>query len=146
MEKIGIHKLYSQNREKADKLLWGRISGPSRRGFLRNMGLISMQLMLGAKMVHAKHFPAGMIPAALADCNEAFSIPGKHPQMVVLNDRPINAETPPHLLDPNRTPADVFFVRNNGLPPARSEIRLAEWTLKIGGESAKQSKTYSLKN
>ena len=144
MKKIGIHKLYSQDREKADKLLWGRESGPSRRGFLRNIGLVSMQLMLGAKMVHAANFPSGLIPAALADSNEVFSIPGKHPQMVVLNDRPINAETPPHLLDPKRTPADVFFVRNNGLPPARSEIRLADWTLKIGGESANNSKSYSL--
>jgi DMSO/TMAO reductase YedYZ molybdopterin-dependent catalytic subunit len=144
MKKIGIHELYNKDPEKADKLVWGRVSGPSRRGFLRNMGLASMQLVLGAKMVHAESFPAGLIPAAILDSNEPFSIPGKHPQMVVLNDRPINAETPPHLLDPKTTPADVFFVRNNGLPPARSEIRLAEWTLKIGGESAQNSKTYSL--
>ncbi len=95
-------------------------------------------------MIHAEHFPAGLIPAGLMDSALPFSIPGKHPQMVVLNDRPINAETPPHLLDPKTTPADVFFVRNNGLPPARSEIRLAEWTLKIGGESAQNPKTYSL--
>ena len=69
-------------------------------------------------------------------------IPGKHEGLTVLNDRPWNAETPPHLLDDVITPADKFFVRNNGLVP---EIgNLAEWTLEVSGESVVQPKTYSL--
>ena len=41
----------------------------------------------------------------------------KHPDLVILNDRPINAETPAHLLNDPITPSDLFFVRNNGIPP-----------------------------
>ncbi|MFT6808969.1 MAG: hypothetical protein ACJA01_002201, partial [Saprospiraceae bacterium] len=28
MKKIGIHELYNKDPEKADKLVWGRVSGP----------------------------------------------------------------------------------------------------------------------
>jgi len=142
---IGLHQLYAQDPERADELLWGRKSNPkTRRGFLKNAGLAAMSLALGAKMVFAKNFPAGMIPAALADADTPFALPGKSDAMVVLNDRPINAETPPHLLDPKVTPNDVFFVRNNGLPPAENSIDLDTWTLTIEGESARQQKTYTL--
>lgn len=144
MREIGIHELYSKEPQEADRLLWGRISTPSRRGFLKKMGLASLQLVLGARMVHAAHFPSGMIPAALADSEVPFQIPGKHPELIVLNDRPLNIETPPHLLDEAVTAADVFFVRNNGLPPARSDIKKNQWQLKIGGESAQKPKSYSL--
>ena len=70
------------------------------------------------------------------------TLPGKHPDLVVLNDRPWNMETPPHLLDDVITPADKLFVRNNGLMP---EVGTAQnWTLEIGGESARSPKTYTL--
>ncbi len=117
----------------------------SRRRFLGTMGLAALQLTLGARIVHAAALPPGLVPILLEDDDLPFAIPGKHPGLIVLNDKPINAETPPHLLDPDVTPRDVFFVRNNGIPPGRSEIRLDNWTLTIGGESAKQEKSYSLK-
>ena len=143
MDRIGIHKFYEQNPQKADQKLWGRIS-MGRRGFLKNMGLTAIQLALGARLVHASNFPSGMIPALFSNSDHPFTIPGKHPGLILLNDKPINAETPPHLLDPNITPRDVFFVRNNGLPPERSEIKLNSWSLIIEGESASNKKTYSL--
>ena len=71
-------------------------------------------------------------------------IAGKHSELVVLNDRPLNMETPAHLLDPSITPADVFFVRNNGLPQERSEIRISQWTLQIDGESAIKPGQYTI--
>ena len=37
--------------------------------------------------------PAGLIPDALAQSDEPFEIPGKE-GLVILNDRPVNAETP----------------------------------------------------
>lgn len=74
---------------------------------------------------------------------EFYILPGKHPEMIVLNDRPINAETPPHLLDPVVTPADVLFVRNNGIHPELSEINLSTWTLTIDGESCLKPRTYT---
>ena len=43
--------------------------------------------------------------------------PGKRSMgLIVLNDRPVNAETPAHLLDDRVTPASRLFVRNNGVP------------------------------
>ena len=36
--------------------------------------------------------PGGLIPAALAQTTEPFEIPGKE-GLIILNDRPINAET-----------------------------------------------------
>lgn len=141
-ESNGIHKLYSENPQKADLDLWGRKTLLGRRGFIQKSALLSMVGILGTKMVFAKHFPAGMIPALLANSNEEFIIPGKRAGLTVLNDRPINAETPAHLLDDLLTPNDLFFVRNNGIPPENPSPK--NWTLTIEGESAKQSKSYSL--
>jgi len=144
-KKIGLHKLYAKDPIEADRLLWGRESDPeTRRGFLRKGAMLAIGAALGAPMVHAKHFPAGMIPAGLADSNTPFQIPGKHPDLIVLNDKPINMETPAHLLDDKLTPGDKFFVRNNGLPPEESDIDVNAWTLTIEGESARQKKTYTI--
>lgn len=98
--------------------------------------------ILGSNMVFAENMPEGMRPVGLW-LDENDPLYGKHPDLVVLNDRPLNAETPPHLLDDMVTPADVLFVRNNGIPPENVDPNT--WTLTIEGESAKQSKTYSLK-
>ncbi|MTB50326.1 sulfite oxidase [Lewinella sp. W8] len=142
-DKKGIHELYAEDPLAADKQLWDREPLPNtRRGFLKKGALTAMSLVLGAKMVHAEHFPAGMIPAALAGSDQPFALPGKHPGLIVLNDRPINAETPPELLDDKLTPNDRFFVRNNGIPP--ENVDLSTWTLTIEGESAAQTKTYTL--
>ena len=37
--------------------------------------------------------------------------------LVVLNEHPLSAETPAHLLDDAITPSARHFVRNNGIPP-----------------------------
>lgn len=140
---IGLHELYAKDPIAADELLWGRTSDPvSRRGFLRKGALTAMGLALGSGMVFAEHFPAGMIPAGLANSNLPFTLPGKRAGLVVLNDKPINAETPPELLDDALTPNDLFFVRNNGLPP--ENIDPGSWTLTIKGEAAGKTKTYTL--
>ncbi len=143
-DKKGIHQLYQNNPSQADKALWGRITPLGRRGFIKKSALATMNAVLGANMVFAEHFPAGMIPALLYHSTEPFQIPGKSEQLVVLNDRPINAETPAHLLDPEWTPNDLFFVRNNGIPP--ENVNPKSWTLTIEGESAKTTKRYSLED
>ncbi|MBN2700853.1 MAG: sulfite oxidase [Methylohalobius sp. ZOD2] len=139
----GIHALYAEDPQRADRLLWGRESDPvSRRGFLRKSALLAMGSALGASIPFAKFMPSGLIPAALADRTDPFKIPGKDPDLIVLNDRPINAETPPHLLDDAVTPADKLFVRNNGIPP--SKVDPEHWRLVIDGESARQSVEFSI--
>ncbi len=135
-EKRGIHDLYAEDAVQADERLWGRTVDPiSRRGFLKGSGLAAMSAAIGASIPFAHLMPGGLIPAAFAQSTEAFEIPGKE-GLIVLNDRPINAETPAHLLNDAITPSRYLFVRNNGMPPALEGIDLDNWTLTIGGESA----------
>ena len=84
--------------------------------------------------------PQGLIPEALAA--KMTQIPGKHKGLTILNDRPLNAETPPHLLDDLITPASSLFVRNNGIPPKNTSA--SGWTITVHGEIVKQKKTYSI--
>ena len=140
--KKGIHALYQEDPEKADAQLWGRATDHSRRGFLKKSSLAMMGAVLGTNIVFAHKMPSGLIPALLLDPDNDFQIPGKHPGLVVLNDRPWNAETPPHLLDDAITPADKLFVRNNGIAPAN--VTPSAWSLTIEGESAEKAITFSL--
>ena len=115
-----------------------------RREFIKNASLAVLGTLLGSKIVFAESFPKGLIPEALLLEESPFTISGKNNGLIVLNDRPINAETPPHLLDPNVTPNDIMFVRNNGIPP--EDVNVNKWTLTIEGESAEQTKTYTIAN
>jgi len=114
----------------------------TRRGFIRHGALAAFTLTLGAPIIFAEHFPAGLRPIGLERTDALFSLPGKRPGMTILNDKPVNAETPPNLLDDALTPNDLFFVRNNGIPPQNVDV--AGWTLTVEGESAGQQKKYTL--
>lgn len=114
----------------------------SRRDFLKKGGLAALGALLGTEVVFAAHFPANLIPVGLLSEEDAFEIPGKSEHLLLLNDRPINAETPPHLLDDTVTPAALFFVRNNGIPPEKPDA--STWTLTIDGESAEKEVSFSL--
>ena len=112
--KLAINALYQQDPLAADRLLWGRLSdGLSRRGFLKNSGLVAMSTALGMSIPFSRYMPAGLIPAAYAADNAPTQISGKD-GLIVLNDRPLNAETPAHLLDDEVTPNRYMFIRNNG--------------------------------
>jgi DMSO/TMAO reductase YedYZ molybdopterin-dependent catalytic subunit len=140
----GIHELYEADPIEADELVWGRSSDPqTRRGFLKMSGLAAMSAAVGASIPFAHLMPGGLIPAALAQSGEPFVIPGKE-GLIVLNDRPINAETPAHLLDDRVTPAKYLFVRNNGVPPVASKTDPATWTLEFGGESVAREMSFSI--
>jgi DMSO/TMAO reductase YedYZ molybdopterin-dependent catalytic subunit len=142
-KKIGLHELYRQDPIEADRQLWGRESGPlSRRGFLRGAGYAAMTAALGATIPYGRFMPAGLIPVALADASEPLEIPGKD-GLIVLGDKPLNAETPAWLLDDDITPASRLFVRNNGIPPQASSDP-GSWTLQIAGESCLRPQTFSL--
>lgn len=142
----GIHDLYNTDAEAADRLLWGRETDPlTRRGFLRGTGLAAMSAALGGSIPFADLLPGGLIPAALAQSDEPFYIPGKL-GLTVLNDRPINAETPAHLLDDPVTPAARLFVRNNGVPPVTDDIDPLEWRLDIEGEACEKPQSFTLRD
>lgn len=140
----GIHALYAEDPQRAAELLWGKNGIPaSRRGFLTKSALALVSAAVGGRMVFGERFPAALIPAALAQSEEPFRLEGKD-GLVVLNDRPINAETPAHLLDDRITPANRLFVRNNGHPPPFDGIDPEKWTLEIAGESIAKPTTFTL--
>ncbi len=144
-ESRGIHELYAEDPVKADLTLWGRgVDVTSRRGFLKRSSLLAMASALGASAIpFGDKMPGGLIPAALADTTEPFMLKGKD-GLVVLNDRPINAETPAHLLDDAVTPGSRMFVRNNGIPPELSAIDPSTWTLEIAGESCVNPMSFTI--
>jgi len=113
-----------------------------RRDFLKKASLATLAGLVGTQIAFADKFPRGLIPQVLLDEEEPFTIAGKSKDLVILNDRPINAETPAHLLDDAITPSKYMFVRNNGVPPKNVDFN--DWTLTIEGESAGQTKTYSI--
>ncbi len=127
----GLCELYQDDPERADWLVFGRVAHSDRRGFLKGAGLAAMGAVVGGSIPFHRTMPSGLIPAALAEEHGEFMIEGKD-GLSVLNDRPLNAETPAHLLDDDITPTERHFIRNNGLPP--SEVDAQSWTLTVDGE------------
>lgn len=138
----GIHEFFSAEPERADWETWGRRTDPTtRRGFVKGLGAFTA--LVGARVVFSEQVPAGLIPASHANTTDSFVIEGKD-GLTLLNDRPLNAETPPHLLNDDITPSNRLFIRNNGIPP--QNVDPASWTLKVTGESAKQERFYSIQD
>jgi len=119
-----------KNSEIEDREPQGSDSGllpvTNRRGFLRGSGL-TMSALVGASIPFASNLPEGFIPVAVADTDMFNGKDG----LTVLNDRPANAETPPHLLNDNITPTNRHFIRNNGNPP--ENMSPDGWVLTIDG-------------
>ncbi|MEI6414229.1 MAG: sulfite oxidase [Pseudomonadota bacterium] len=123
-----LFELFAKDPVKADEEVFGRVAESDRRGFLKGAGLATMGAMLGATIPFSRYMPSGFIPVAMAE--EAMGIPGKD-GLVTLTDKPINAESPAHLLDDEITPTSQHFIRNHGTVPMGDA---ATWTLAIEGE------------
>ena len=100
----------------------------SRRRLLTSAGGLSFVAALGMPIPYLNKLGSGLVPIALA--NESENEHGKD-GLTLLNDRPLNMETPPHMLDDKITPAKRFFIRNNGIPPVG--IDADRWSLTIDG-------------
>lgn len=122
-----VYELFSDNPEDADRQFFGRVANPDRRGFLTKTGLATMAAMVGTSIPFHRNMPIGFVPAAMASEDVLVGKDG----LTLLNDRPVNAETPPELLDDAITPTSRHFIRNNGIPP--EDVDAATWTLKIDG-------------
>jgi sulfite oxidase len=116
---------------------------PSRRRFIEKISLSTLGVLVGGKLVYGDHMPEGYVPLVLED-QDPYQLFGKHPDMVLLNDRPWNMEAQAHLLDDRITPSEKMFIRNNGLIP--ENIVPNDWMLTIEGESAKEIKQYSIRD
>ena len=133
---VDLFELYAQDPDRADQVVFGRTANKNRRGFLKGAGLATMGAMIGAAIPFHRNMPSGFIPEALAAAKD-LKIEGKD-GLTVLNDRPVNAETPAHLLDDEVTPASRHFVRNNGALP--DDMSPDKWTLTIDGFVEKELK------
>lgn len=112
----------------------------NRRSFLTKTALSAVGMVASLPVVFARNLPINFQPIGFTKDDEV--LPGKHPDLTILNNRPWNVEAPAHLLNDDVTPADKFFIRNNGIPP--TEVDVNSWTLEISGESAKQVKTFTI--
>ena len=126
----GLFTLYKNDPEGADQMVFGRETYQDRRGFLKGAGLTAMAAALGGVIPFHRDMPGGIIPAAFAEGLDDVVIKNKD-GLTILNDRPLNAETPPHLLDDSITPTSRHFIRNNGIPPINMDA--AGWKLTVDG-------------
>lgn len=118
-------------------------AGASRREFLGKFSLASLTAAIGAEIVFAEKMPAGLIPAAFAQESAPMGVPGKE-GLTFLNDRPVLAEAPAHVLDDDITPGKHLFIRNNGHAPAPETLKPENWKLEIAGESCGKPATFTL--
>ncbi len=123
----GLFEFFEKDPAEADLQFFGRVPNSNRRGFLKGAGLATMGAMVGGAIPFSENMPAGFIPVALA--NEHM-LTGKD-GLTLLNDRPVNAETPPHLLDDAITPTNRHFIRNNGIVP--DDMNAQNWRLTVDG-------------
>ena len=123
-----LFELYAENPDKADEVVFGRETHKDRLGFLRGAGLASMGALIGTAIPFHRNMPAGFIPEALAA--NPMKIQGKD-GLTILNDRPVNAETPAHLLNDDVTPTARHFIRNNGNMP--DSMDAGSWKLQVDG-------------
>lgn len=111
----------------------------NRRAFFRRAGVTGLTAAIGGAIPFSDHLAPGMFPDAIA---QEFSgqLKGKR-GLRVMNDRPVNAETPVTLLDDEITPNEHHFIRNNGIVPERAwKQDPAGWSLTIDGEVRKTLK------
>ena len=127
-KKVDLFELYADDPELADELVFGRVPHKDRRGFLKGAGLATMGALIGAAIPFHRNMPSGFIPEAMAATG--MKIKGKK-GVTILNDRPVNVETPPHNLNDDVTPTSRHFIRNNGIPP--EDMNPENWMLTIDG-------------
>jgi DMSO/TMAO reductase YedYZ molybdopterin-dependent catalytic subunit len=104
-----------------------RVERADRRSFMRSASFAAMGAVAGFTIPFEKNIPAGLVPAAFAQDDPLAGKDG----LTLLGDRPVNAETPAHLLDDAITPTERHFIRNNGQLPF--EMDAESWTLTVDG-------------
>ena len=126
-ETKGLYAFFADSPREARRQFFDSEPEMSRRGFFAGAGLAATGGLLGMAIPFYANMPLGLVPAAFASEDVLVGKDG----LTLLNDRPINAETPAHLLDDAITPTARHFIRNNGLPP--EDVDAAGWSLTVDG-------------
>ena len=113
----------------------------SRRDLFKNTAILAAAATVPNVVVAAADPApqnAAAAPATAAPTNATapvnVALPDGKKDLIVLGDRPMVAETPVHLLDPDVTPLEHFFIRNNGTPPELENVSDDSWKITIDGE------------
>jgi len=135
-----LEELYRDDPERADALVFGRKAKTNRRGFLKGAGLTAMTAAVGGAIPFADRLPGGLVPAALAQGTSGAAPAGPlvlkmdgKAELILLQEKPLNAETPAEMLDDEVTPSEKFFIRNNGLVP-EAPANPKAWKITVDGE------------
>lgn len=134
-----VQELYRDDPARADAMAFGR------RGALKGSALAAMGAAVGGAIPFAGNMPAGTLPALFARPAAAqgaaqgaaqpqvLRMDGKAP-LILLQERPLVAETPEHLLDEAVTSYANHFIRNNGQIPEVASGDPRAWRVTIDGE------------
>lgn len=115
----------------------------NRRVFIKGAVATSVLSALPVKWVFADKLPAGVsaLDISALTWTKAEDLPS---YFKVLNTNPLNAYPPEHMLAPAVTPADVSFIRWNGIVPDFKTLDAKTWTFTVDGESVITPKTYTI--
>lgn len=130
-----VQELYRDDPERGDAIAFGR------RGALKGTALAAMGAAVGGAIPFAGNMSSGTLPALFARPAAAQGA-GQQPvlrmdgkgQLTLLQERPLVAETPEHLLDEAVTSYANHFIRNNGQIPEVGTGDPRAWRLTIDGE------------
>ncbi len=106
----------------------------TRRALLMGGSVAGFAAMLGMPIPYGDKLLPGLMPVALAQQASDEALAAGKAGLTMLGDRPLNMESPPHLLDDDITPANRLFVRNNGQVPDVSAAMDESWMLTVDGE------------
>ena len=67
----GLHELYREDPERADRLLFGRKADASRRGFLKGAGIAGMGAVLGLPVVFRRQNAGRAYPRRLCGFDDS---------------------------------------------------------------------------
>jgi len=131
-----VQELYRDDPERGDAIAFGR------RGALKGTALAAMGAAVGGAIPFAGNMSSGTLPALFARPAAAQGAGGQPAvlrmdgkgQLILLQERPLVAETPEHLLDEAVTSYANHFIRNNGQIPEVTNADPRAWRLTIDGE------------
>ena len=130
-----VQEVYRDDPERGDALAFGR------RGALKGSALAAMGVAVGGAIPFAGSMPGGTLPALFtrpaaaqgAAQPQVLRMDGKGP-LILLQERPLVAETPEHLLDEAVTSYANHFIRNNGQIPEVASGDPRAWRITVDGE------------